>query len=539
MTTIPGKLWMIGEMQHCLETIDRVFQKYTTHWDKFGSAAVNLVLMVALADNAASQVIFPTEVNFKHKLREFAQRCQQVDDALTNQVMQFLSHGTTTTSSGRRSRIPSWQTQGTRFDWSRYTRDYTVQLIGHITAGEPIMVTQVTQQWLEEVPPVRISARYTASGAVQQQQQQQICFATRAVLVGSLWGNIKLPPSVEWCELRDQMECWLKHLLRNRETRNRDLAAEIACALLILEINGYLIDSRLINAELRLVRKTPRIPQPEYHTSFLVLLLLILFHRRSPLLMFAKATRSKAWRLPLRAYASRLTQIVAEFQVTNMVAQVTPGTEVNCSVLEQVMRPNEPKLQRALEGLGRLNPVRLQLKKLLHTQFGFRHVQLLDEYTYVRVKNSRTASTKAHADFYFLVKETDLLRKLGPAATDYSTTCVICQTNAGKQFEHVRLCGRCARKPVPLYTAWIPLGTYDRLTHSLLVFDSTQYAYSNSTTAFRRELPVPPKQLKFKQSTGRPHQQLGDVTVFNCKTVHQATAGHNLRLSLDFRFFGW
>ena len=528
MTTIPGKLWMIGEMQHCLETIDRVFQKHTTHWDKFGSDAVNLVLLVALADNAASQVSFPTEVNFKHNLREFSQRCQQVDDALTDQVMQFLSHGTTTSSGSLRK--PILKTNVTRFDWGRQTLDYTVKLICHITAGEQNMVTQVTQQWLAQVPPVLISSAV---------RKQQIVFATRAVLVGSLWGNVKLPPSVEWCELRDQMECWLKHLLRHQETRNRDLAAEIACALLILEHNGYLIDSRLINAELRLVRKTPRIPQPEYHTSFLVLLLLILFHRRSPLLMFAKATRSKAWRLPLRAYASRLAQIVAEFQVTNMVAQVTPGTNVNCSVLEQVMRPNEPKLLRALEGLGRLSQVRIQLKKLLHTQFGFRHVQLLDEYTYVRVKNSRTASTKAHADFYFLVKETDLLRKLGPVTTDYSTTCVICQTNPGKQFEHVRLCGRCARKPVPLYTAWIPLGTYDRLTHSLLVFDSTQYAYSNSTTAFRRELPVPPKQLKFKQSTGRPRQQLGDVTVFNCKTVHQATAGHNLRLSLDFRFFGW
>ena len=110
----------------------------------------------------------------------------------------------------------------------------------------------------------------------------------------------------------------------------------------------------------------------------------------------------------------------------------------------------------------------------------------------------------------------------------------------GVCFDHVCLCSVCANGPIPLYTAWISLGTYTNTLHPLMDFvdGSVDADYSHLTKdVFKREVP---KGLQIQKSKWHYPTATGlskyDIVIFNCKTVHMAQSKPHMRMSLDVRF---
>ncbi len=102
-------------------------------------------------------------------------------------------------------------------------------------------------------------------------------------------------------------------------------------------------------------------------------------------------------------------------------------------------------------------------------------------------------------------------------------------------------CADCARQPFPLYTCWISLGEYNSGNSSLCVMPQSQVL-----TEFHKPLKgdlLPgdyPRLLKEKWGWQRAEISIGDIILFNVKTVHAASKNltNSFRLSIDTRVSG-
>jgi hypothetical protein len=176
-----------------------------------------------------------------------------------------------------------------------------------------------------------------------------------------------------------------------------------------------------------------------------------------------------------------------------------------------------------------------------------KRVLMFENFTYIRMKCNK-GSTKAHSDFYHLFEFTDTLSRLRKITKDddkydpATKLCVVCMRREGLEFEHVALCRSCADGYIPLFTAWISLGNYSNTTHALLQMipksQEMDYSHIDEDAVLQRELP---KDLKIRKKdwvyVTEEGMSLGDMVLFNCKTVHRAEASKKKpRMSIDVRF---
>ena len=120
-------------------------------------------------------------------------------------------------------------------------------------------------------------------------------------------------------------------------------------------------------------------------------------------------------------------------------------------------------------------------------------------------------------------------------------TCALClDSDETVRFDHICLCKSCANAPIPLFTAWISLGQYSNKKHSLLQFiegsHQVDYSHIDEKSTMEKEVPknLPIRnRWRFGSHGGL---QIGDMLLFNCKTVHRAQPAQNVRASVDVRF---
>jgi ectoine hydroxylase-related dioxygenase (phytanoyl-CoA dioxygenase family) len=156
---------------------------------------------------------------------------------------------------------------------------------------------------------------------------------------------------------------------------------------------------------------------------------------------------------------------------------------------------------------------------------------MLVEESYVRAKDN-TAGTPIHADFFYFLRDTDVLHHINNRVTTPRDMCHICKTVRGHLYG---ICGPCIAGYIPVFTAWISLGTYQHDTHALLEILPASHLLTGYDSPVG-EVPA----TTFGHNWVYPSQtvQNGNMVIFNCKTLHRArpptVSGH--RMSIDVRF---
>lgn len=191
---------------------------------------------------------------------------------------------------------------------------------------------------------------------------------------------------------------------------------------------------------------------------------------------------------------------------------------------------------------------------------------MLSEVTWLRAKGKGEV-TAEHADYYYFKQNTDIFQtnKHPQISRDASVfneenpvdfpvndriTCDLCEKIFQKSVQVPSLkrfnkrdhgewhCTDCARQDFPIYTCWMSLGEYNSTNSSLCVMPK-----SHCLTEFQNPLKgdLLPQDynnlLKSKWGWQRGEIGLGDIIIFNVKTVHGASKNlsNSYRLSIDTR----
>lgn len=197
------------------------------------------------------------------------------------------------------------------------------------------------------------------------------------------------------------------------------------------------------------------------------------------------------------------------------------------------------------------------------TEDGF---SVLSDVTWLRAKG-RGEVTAEHADYYYFKQATDVFRRnRHPNVTDdakewnaANTTStganlILCDL-CGRGFDRTTItppipqsyskaddgewhCADCARQPNPVYTCWISLGDYHSGNSSLCVMPKSQALTEFHDPVKNGLLPSDYQRLvKEKWGWQRGDFSMGDIIIFNVKTVHGASKNlqNNFRFSIDTR----
>lgn len=187
----------------------------------------------------------------------------------------------------------------------------------------------------------------------------------------------------------------------------------------------------------------------------------------------------------------------------------------------------------------------------LENMFGAGNVKHLPGSSWVRAKGP-AEFTYDHVDYHYFYKHTTIISdhmrlfvdKRSAVASSAGNHCAICSAvlvlediiHAGIQTAWH--CSACINKPTSIYTLWIPLSDIGVNDSKLAIIPGSHH--HSGYEAFRGELPGEFTPLIQSQSVWHlPGQyQMGDVIIFNIKTVHAATknASDRYRLSVDARF---
>lgn len=227
---------------------------------------------------------------------------------------------------------------------------------------------------------------------------------------------------------------------------------------------------------------------------------------------------------------------------------------------EEAIRVNKEQLQTS-----HLSDIMSSLAQVMETVLG-KHAVIIPSEGWFRVK--RASSTMTHADYFFFEgdgfcqKLKDVLDSKSHNEADEKScdwcalkSCSLTEDQVS-QFKTIEMkgkpdpdfyCHTCSETYIPLYTCWIPLSNSDRSKGDSLLqcLESSHCMYGFSESAFDREdgqeLPKFYKSQVADYDWKSPGQvQLGDVILFNCKTVHRAPQHMRLdqpRMSLDVRVY--
>ena len=195
----------------------------------------------------------------------------------------------------------------------------------------------------------------------------------------------------------------------------------------------------------------------------------------------------------------------------------------------------------------------------------------LSDVTWLRAKG-RGEVTAEHSDYYYFKQATDVFRRnrhplvTGSAAAAAwnaehaaalsapgvrRVTCDLCArdfdgnavapavpVSFDKASDGEWHCADCARQPNPVYTCWISLGDYHSGNSSLCVMPRSQALTEFHDPVKNGLLPGDYQKLvKEKWGWERGDFSMGDIILFNVKTVHGASKNlqNNFRFSIDTR----
>jgi len=242
----------------------------------------------------------------------------------------------------------------------------------------------------------------------------------------------------------------------------------------------------------------------------------------------------------LYTFSQRLLKYQTKFQISDLLQRNYPDDRT-------IVRPgNTPtKMSEALNSLHVPSSFWKYMGQRIATELGIpkSRVVMFKDQTFVRIKRGG-GSTKAHSDFYHFIESTDLLARIH-RVDGYNPSdglCVVCLRNPGVVFDKVAVCKSCASGHIPLYTAWISLGTYNNREHSILQLiprsHKLDYTHIDDSKVMKNELPKSYNKRakwKFPNESG---MNMCDMILFNCKTIHVARPSKQKhpRMSIDVRF---
>lgn len=186
------------------------------------------------------------------------------------------------------------------------------------------------------------------------------------------------------------------------------------------------------------------------------------------------------------------------------------------------------------------------------------HATLFPNEGWLRMKRKPPSGTIPHADFFFFEGDGFAQKILGDKKEIKPIDpeeCHLCRLKraAREQYSSVpqenadRYCDICAESFIPFYTCWMPLSAGDTdLGDSVLeILESSHFMHGFAERRFDRE--VGQELPKFFRQQQRDYVWLtpgkiniGDLILFNCKTVHRAPDQERLdasRMSMDVRAF--
>lgn len=197
----------------------------------------------------------------------------------------------------------------------------------------------------------------------------------------------------------------------------------------------------------------------------------------------------------------------------------------------------------------------------------------LTEHTWLRAKGPGEA-TQVHVDYFYFYRQQHVYRDYWPtspvsasaaSSQPSSHACELCRAAGSEHALRCALCGRgyhmqclrprlklrprcnedwhcyaCTNLPMAHWTCWLPLGDLTRADGRLaLVAGSHRSVGGYETEAVRGQLPGGwTAEAKAAAVWQVPASiDMGDLIIFNCKTVHAATPNHpnRFRLSVDTR----
>ncbi len=247
-----------------------------------------------------------------------------------------------------------------------------------------------------------------------------------------------------------------------------------------------------------------------------------------------------------------IQQLIQAFQKNRPVeilVRVPPKPEKN-----DIFHPRLPApYTDFLRGLHLPDKFWSQIRERLARVLGLpkRRIRILSKETYLRLKHGARAQTKPHCDLFYFLRETDALSQVHPG---YSTSplqkgkCHLCRNEEGQTFKYTTICPDCVRDCLPIYTAWLSLGDFDREEHSLLEFVPESHFFPGFDAAIQSRTAVnegllplttyPENDWCYPSNDHRVGRY--DLLIFNCKTIHRAKppkkTSNTPRMSMDIRF---
>lgn len=163
-------------------------------------------------------------------------------------------------------------------------------------------------------------------------------------------------------------------------------------------------------------------------------------------------------------------------------------------------------------------------------------ITIIPDQTFVRMQSS---ATKAQADFYPLVSQTDVFTKIRRHEGDYSKEsklCVICLQETGEEFKHMALCKNCARGCLPVFTASVTLGESHKSVSLEFIPGSHNFLRHGDIRQINEKEVIG---NRWVYSTKQPVTHC-DLLVYNCKTIYRykplENTGSGPYISVDVRF---
>ena len=164
---------------------------------------------------------------------------------------------------------------------------------------------------------------------------------------------------------------------------------------------------------------------------------------------------------------------------------------------------------------------------------------LVDE-SYIRLKAS-DAETPVHADFFYFVRSSNVFQFINNTRHTPNNMCVICKI---RRRETRMYCRPCMSGYIPVFTAWISLGTYSRDHYALLEILPKSHLLPGYDDAILHPTYTGEVPLTGISEDGWRYACNSvctyDMVIFNCKTLHRARAPTNgsllPRVSIDIRF---
>jgi hypothetical protein len=244
----------------------------------------------------------------------------------------------------------------------------------------------------------------------------------------------------------------------------------------------------------------------------------------------------------------QLIQVVRKQEIKDILLRVPPKPEG-----VDIFLPHPPTTHsKLLKKIHLPNKFWSKMQRILAQVLGLplRRIIVLTEETYIRLKTGSKASTNAHSDLFYFLRETDVISRIYPGlevSPLQRGICQICRSEKGETFSHSTIGPDCVQGYLPVYTAWLSLGDFQQHEHSLIEVVPKSHLFPGYDTAIKSAaamtkglLPL----IKIPESDWCYPSENGvrrcDLLIFNCKTIHRAkpakTNGKTPRMSVDMRF---